>query len=276
MSSNSDNPLIRFVAFWWALGVFSLFAVILLAVKLLGGSGDPDVNDLEVAAASKRYETAAKIKTAQEANLTYKEVEAGKVVQVPPHDVFGIMGKALLDAKPAPVKQDTQIVPGGVADKGPGAAIDYAAVDKLTPPVGTKPDPAVMEKGKSVFMTVAACFACHGMDGKGTPNVGPPLEGSEWVKGPVSNLIRIQFRGLEGPITVHGQPMTFAAPMAAVMGNLGPAMADDATVAAVLTYVRNSFGNEAPPVLPEQVKMLRGEIANKTPLKEADLIKPAP
>lgn len=274
MSSNSDNPLIRFVAFWWALGVFSLFAVILIAVKLLGGGGDPDVNDLEVAAASKRYDVAAKVKAAQEANLTYKEVEAGKVVQVPPHDVFGIVGKELVSAKPAPVAAPTQIVPGGSKDvKGP--EIDYTAVDKLTPPAGTAPDPAVMKKGEELFKGMATCFACHGMDGKGVPAVGPPLEGSEWVKGPVSNLIRIQFRGLEGPITVHGQPMTFAAPMAAVMGNLG-ALADDAAVAAVLTYVRNSFGNSAPPVLPEQVKMLRGEIANKTPLKEADLIKPTP
>jgi hypothetical protein len=51
-------------------------------------------------------------------------------------------------------------------------------------------------------------------------------------------------------------------------------MPDD-DVAAVLTYVRNSFGNSAPPVLPEQVKMLRGEIG-KPMLTEADLIPVAP
>ncbi len=35
MSSSSDNPLTRFSAFFWALGVFSLFAVIVLAILLL-------------------------------------------------------------------------------------------------------------------------------------------------------------------------------------------------------------------------------------------------
>ena len=34
MSSSSDNPLIRFAAFWWAFGVFSLFAVILIVLGI--------------------------------------------------------------------------------------------------------------------------------------------------------------------------------------------------------------------------------------------------
>jgi hypothetical protein len=41
----------------------------------------------------------------------------------------------------------------------------------------------------------------------------------------------------------------------------------------VLTYVRNSFGNKASAVLPEQVKMLRSEVG-KPMLTEADIIKP--
>jgi mono/diheme cytochrome c family protein len=45
----------------------------------------------------------------------------------------------------------------------------------------------------------------------------------------------------------------------------------DEQIAAVLTYVRNSFGNAAAPVKPEQVKALRGEVG-KPPLTEADLV----
>lgn len=45
----------------------------------------------------------------------------------------------------------------------------------------------------------------------------------------------------------------------------------DEQIAAVLTYVRNSFGNAASPVTPEQVKALRGE-AGKAPLTEAELV----
>jgi hypothetical protein len=41
----------------------------------------------------------------------------------------------------------------------------------------------------------------------------------------------------------------------------------------VLTFIRNSFGNKASAVLPEQVKMLRSEVG-KPMLTEAELIKP--
>jgi mono/diheme cytochrome c family protein len=47
----------------------------------------------------------------------------------------------------------------------------------------------------------------------------------------------------------------------------------DEQIAAVLTYVRNSFGNKAPAVKPDQVKALRSEVG-KPPLTEADLVKP--
>lgn len=262
--SSSDNPLIRFAAFWWALGVFSLFAVLLIALKIFGG-GAPENDPLEEAAAAKRYETASKVHAAQEANFAFKEVEAGKVVQVPPHVAFDAVGKQLLGSKPAPVKADTQIVPGGIvekekmAQKGP----DMSEVDKITPPADTPVDPAVMEIGKAQFMV---CMACHGANGEGGP-VGPPLAGSDWVKGPVSNLVRIQLRGLTGPITVSGKDYNFPAPMAPL------SYQDDAQIAGVLTYVRNSFGNKAGPVLPEQVKMLRSEVG-KPMLSPQELIKP--
>jgi mono/diheme cytochrome c family protein len=45
----------------------------------------------------------------------------------------------------------------------------------------------------------------------------------------------------------------------------------DEQIAAVLTYVRNSFGNVASPVTPAQVKALRGEVG-KPMLTEADLV----
>jgi mono/diheme cytochrome c family protein len=54
------------------------------------------------------------------------------------------------------------------------------------------------------------------------------------------------------------------------MTAMGAASSDE-DVAAVLTFVRNSFGNSAPPVSAEQVKALRGEIG-KPMLTEADLI----
>ena len=74
-------------------------------------------------------------------------------------------------------------------------------------------DPAVMELGKTQYNL---CLGCHGPTGQGMPNVGPPLAKSEWVAGPVENLIGIQLRGLQGAITVNGQDYQFAAPMVAM------------------------------------------------------------
>lgn len=265
MSSSSDNPLVRFAAFWWALGVFALFFVILLVIKLFTSDSGAGVNPLEEAAASKRYETRSAVDSAQHAALSYKELEKGKVVQVPPHDVFPEIGKQILAAKPAAVEKPEQVVPGSQRQKdlAGGASADFSAVDKLTPAADAPIDPAVMEAGKATFMI---CMACHGPNGEGGP-VGPPLAKNETLAGPVSNLIRIQFRGLTGPIHVGGKELVFPAPMMPVI-----ATQDDVAIASVLTYVRNSFGNKASAVLPEQVKMLRSELG-KPPLVEADLIK---
>lgn len=128
-------------------------------------------------------------------------------------------------------------------------------------------DSALMEKGRAQFMM---CAACHGKEGEGTA-AAPPLAGSEWVAGPVENLIRIQLRGLRGLITVKGRDYDFPAGMAPM------AYQNDAQIAAVLTYVRQSFGNSASPVDPSQVAALRSEVgkpqlvvSDLTPLAKAE------
>ena len=263
MSSSSDNPLTRFSAFFWALGVFSLFGVIVLALKLF--SSDTSERDpLEETAAEKRYEARKAVDEAQAAGFAYKDVEPGKVVQVPPHDVFAHLGKSLVSEKPVAINKPEQIIPGGIAvPTGPDA--DYGAVDALTPAADAPIAPAVLEAGKLQF-TAGTCFVCHGANGEGGAT-GPTLTESEWVTGPVSNLIRIQLRGLHGPITLKGEVYTPPIPMSPL------AHQTDEQIAAVLTYIRNSFGNKASAVLPEQVKMLRSEVG-KPMLTEADLIKP--
>jgi mono/diheme cytochrome c family protein len=125
-------------------------------------------------------------------------------------------------------------------------------------------DPAQMEIGKAQYLV---CGACHGQNGEGGP-AGPPLAGSEWVTGPVSNLIKIQLRGLIGPIEVKGKVYDqFPA------GMLPMAYQTDEQIAGALTYVRNSFGNKASAVNPEEVKALRDEVG-KPQLTVQDLIKP--
>jgi quinoprotein glucose dehydrogenase len=126
-------------------------------------------------------------------------------------------------------------------------------------------DPAVMKSGRAQFLV---CGACHGQSGEGTA-AGPPLAGSEWVNGPEENLIRIQLRGLVGPIKVKGQEYSMPGGMAPL------AYQTDEQVAAVLTYIRNSFENSAPAVAATSVAALRGEVG-KPQLTAADLTPPEP
>jgi len=259
MSSSRDNPLARFSAFIWGIGSFLIFTVLLI----IFWANRDETSTLEDAAAAKRYETRTKVDASQSTALGYKEIEPGKKVQVPPHDVFDLVGKQLAAAKPVAVEKPEQVVPGSETAKKLAAApaADTSAVDKA-PAADVPLDPAVMEMGKASFLV---CAACHGQNGEGV--VGPPLAGSEWVTGPVSNLISMQLRGLQGPITVKGKEYN-------VPGGMAPmAYQTDAQIAAVLTYVRNSFGNKASAVTPEQVAALRSEVG-KPQITAAELKKP--
>ena len=251
MDPSRDNPIIRFTTFWWGIGTFFIFAA-LLAVIWLFARSEPET--MEDAAAKPRYERKAKIDAAQAANLPDAAIEAA----VP------VVAKKLVESKPAAVEVPGQIVPGSETAKKLAAApaVDTSAIDKV--PASNEPiDPAQMEAGKAEYMI---CGACHGQNGEGTPGVGPPLAGSEWVTGPVSNLIMIQMRGLTGPITVAGKEYTFPAGMF-------PLGLGDKQIADVLTYIRNSFGNKASAVKIEQVTPLRGEVG-KPQLTAAELTKP--
>lgn len=147
----------------------------------------------------------------------------------------------------------------------PGAESPAAedATDPAPSDASSAIDPELMKTGQQQYLM---CGACHGHGGEGG-GAGPPLAGSEWVTGPVENLIRIQLRGLTGPITVKGQVYDFPAGMMAM------AYQNDDQIAAVLTYIRNSFGNEASVVTAAEVAALRHEVG-MPPMTEADLIPP--
>ncbi len=139
----------------------------------------------------------------------------------------------------------------------------------VAPPAQAAATPAGIsaEQLKAGKAQYALCQACHGADGNGMAGVGPPLKGSEWVLGPVENLIRIQLRGLQGPITVKGTEYQLIMPPQAFQS--------DAQIADVLTYIRNAFGNEASAVTAAEVAALRSEVG-KPMLSASELLPPAP
>lgn len=96
-------------------------------------------------------------------------------------------------------------------------------------------DEELMAMGETVFEQ--NCASCHGTDGQGTPGV-PALAGNATVTGDPEGVIQTVF---EGPSTM-------------------PAFRDelsDEEIAAVISYIRNTWGNEAPTISADDVAAAR-------------------
>lgn len=93
------------------------------------------------------------------------------------------------------------------------------------------------------------CATCHQPDGNGVEGAFPPLSDSEWVQGDKGRIIRLVLYGMQGPIEIKGNTYNN------VMTPHG--FLTDEQVAAVLTYVRSSFGNDADAVTADEVARVR-------------------
>lgn len=119
---------------------------------------------------------------------------------------------------------------------------------------------------KGFFVYDQACKLCHQPNGLGTAGQFPPLDGSEWVSGPISRLVRIPLHGLAGPIKVKGEDWNAAMPA------MGAALTDE-DMAALLTYVRQAWSNKAGPVSIDDVKKAKAASADRSqPWTEAELM----
>lgn len=113
--------------------------------------------------------------------------------------------------------------------------------------------------GREIYLREGYCVTCHQEDGAGLKAAGfPPLSGNEWVQGDVERLAKITLYGLYGPIEVAGTQYPGQVPMTA----FGQLLNDD-EIAAVLTYIRSSFGNLAGAVSSEQIQKIRTETAGR-------------
>lgn len=134
-------------------------------------------------------------------------------------------------------------------------AIDGRYVKGAGGPVA-KIDPKVV--GKSLYNGGGSCVSCHLPGGTGIPAMYPPLAGSDWVTGSEERLIRTVLHGLTGEINVSGQKFNSPVQMPGFGQGQQYNWTDD-KVAAVLTYIRSEWGNNAAPVTPEKVAEIRGK-----------------
>lgn len=141
-------------------------------------------------------------------------------------------------------------------DPRPGGGDGAAAAD---------PFQTAMKKGASGY---AVCGGCHQGNGNGIPGQFPPLAGSEWVTGGTERLVRVVQHGLTGAITVKGQGYNTPGGMQA----FGAAMSAG-DLANVLTYIRNSWGNEGTMITKEMVEKVRADEKRTAQWTSAELEK---
>ena len=82
--------------------------------------------------------------------------------------------------------------------------------------------------------------------------------------------MRILLYGLGGPVTVKGATFNGAMP---AFGTLGSNWRDD-QIAWVLTYIRQEWGNKAPPITKETVTRIRPATAGRMKAWTVDELKP--
>jgi mono/diheme cytochrome c family protein len=115
-------------------------------------------------------------------------------------------------------------------------------------------DQPVMKVGAAIYSD--QCSGCHAANGRGTPGLFPALHGSALVQqADPTSLMHVVLRGSRSIATDK-------APTAAAMPEFGWLLKDD-EVAAVLTYIRNSWGNAAPAVTAAEVSSARHAFAER-------------
>jgi mono/diheme cytochrome c family protein len=130
---------------------------------------------------------------------------------------------------------------------------DQRTVADLRPPV-TAVGAVSTVNGKQVYG--AKCAACHQATGLGVAGVFPPLADSEWVLGDDKRLINILLHGVNGAMVVKGVEYKGAMPAWKSMS--------DEELAAVMTYIRNDWGNKAPAITAQAVMAQREATASRT------------
>ena len=149
------------------------------------------------------------------------------------------------------------------------SAFDENAPSGTGAALAVKVDPLVL--GKKNYESV--CITCHQPTGLGVPGAYPPLAGSEWVNGSNERLIRIVLYGLKGPVKVKGVEYGAAAmPVFGKVAGSGYHWSDE-KIAATLTYVRASFGNNSPAITPDQVTAIRTKEGDRKEWSQEELLK---
>lgn len=130
-------------------------------------------------------------------------------------------------------------------------AISVYLKDVVAPPSTVTPldqASAPMRAGRALYL--ASCAACHTGAGDGVAGIAPKLAGSAVVQAAATDtLLDVVLNGVQAVATD-------AAPTAPAMPAFGWQLSDD-QIAALLTYIRNDWGNAASAVSASDVRAKR-------------------
>jgi mono/diheme cytochrome c family protein/glucose/arabinose dehydrogenase len=266
MARSDSNQLARIHAVWTLEGLASADAALL---RELMEDRDPQIRIQAIRASETLYKGGDRTFAADykartkdsDVDVTMQAMMTLNTLKVP--DAAATI-KTVLDANKT---KGVQLVASTVLNPSPnagrGGGLGGFGVTPLTPA-----EQAVLDKGQAIYKEV--CFACHGEDGRGEAMPGgaagttraPALASSPRVTGHQDYVIKTLLHGLTGPVN--------GTTYAEVMVPMG--QSPDDWIAAIGSYIRNSFGNRAALIAASDVARVRAAAAaRKTPWSTAEL-----
>ncbi|MBZ6075696.1 c-type cytochrome [Microvirga puerhi] len=156
----------------------------------------------------------------------------------------GLMAEVVERSTSKMTKADLEAIAAYLKDQ-PAAGHTATAVQATDP---------LMVAGGAIYHDV--CSACHAIDGTGVPHLIPSLAASPSVHSTdPTTLVRVTLSGARS-VATDQEPTAPAMPAFAWQFN-------DEQIAAVLTYVRNSWGSAAPAVTAHDVETKRVELKTR-------------
>jgi mono/diheme cytochrome c family protein len=154
-------------------------------------------------------------------------------------DTTGPMAEVVMDSTSLLTDADLEAMATYLKDR---------PVPDTTTPQPVSADDRMMAAGQALY--VDNCSACHAPTAEGIPGLFPSLKGSASVQSAKpTSLIRVVLEGAQSAATK-------SSPTALAMPSFAWKLSDE-EVAAVVTYIRNTWGNAAPAVAAGDVKNLR-------------------
>ncbi len=186
------------------------------------------------------------------AMIEFKVDVPGELVLVD-HSIFRAFNKGALGLLNVTGDENKKIYAGTIQEGiylPEGGTIQSMPVEKKEEagPIVELSKAEKMSLGKKLYGST--CFACHQANGEGIANAFPPLAKADYLNADVNRAIDIVIRGKSGEITVNGKK--YNSVMTAQ--NL-----TDKEVAAVMTYIYNSWDNNGTEVTEEMVKNVRNK-----------------